>query len=69
VGAFAASLLLAAVGLGSGAGNVATLLLAAAAAAGLGGGILFRLSQRREPRPARAGDVSHYERRSTGRQI
>ena len=68
VGAFAASLLLAAVGLGSGAGKVATVLLAAAAAAGLGGGVLFWLSQRREPPPSRVGDGTHFERRSTRRQ-
>ena len=63
VGAFAASLLLAAVGLGLGARNIAAPLLAiAAGAAAVGAGLLWR-SRRREPRPWRASDISHYERR------
>jgi hypothetical protein len=67
VGAFAASLLLAAVGLALGGGGVATALLAAAIAAGLVGvGLMWR-SRRREPRPWRVDDRSHYERRSVQR--
>jgi hypothetical protein len=63
VGAFAVSLLLAVVGLGLGEGSLATALLAASAAAAiLGVGLLWQ-SHRREPRPWRAGDASHYERR------
>jgi hypothetical protein len=67
VGAFAASLLLAVVGLGLGEGGLATALLSASAAAAiLGIGLLWQ-SHRREPRPWRAGDASHYERRSAER--
>jgi peptidoglycan/LPS O-acetylase OafA/YrhL len=63
VGAFAGSLLLVAVGLGSGGGSIAAALLTSAAgAAVVGAGLLWR-SHRREPRPERVGDVSHYERR------
>lgn len=63
VGAFAASLLLAAGGLGSRGGSVAVALLgAAAAAAAAGAGLLWR-ARWREPRPWRAGDTNHYERR------
>jgi len=67
VGAFAASLLLAAVGLALSGGGVATALRAAAVAAGLIGiGLMWR-SHRREPPPWRIDDRSHYERRSVQR--
>jgi len=67
VGAFVASLALAVAGLGLGEGNVATVLLGAAiAAAILGLGLLWQ-SRRREPRPWRVDDASHYERRSVDR--
>jgi hypothetical protein len=63
VGAFAASLLLAVVGLGPAGGSVAAALLATAAgAAVVGAGLLWR-SRRRERRPWRVEDASHYERR------
>lgn len=63
VASFAASLLLATAGLALG-GGVANLLLTASVVAGiLGVGLLWR-SHLREPRPWRAGDPSHYERRS-----
>jgi hypothetical protein len=63
VGAFAASLLLAAVGLGLRGGSIAAALLATAAGtAVVGAGLLWR-SREREPRPWRAGDTRHYERR------
>jgi len=67
VGAFAASLLLAAVGLALGGRGVATALLAASVAAGLVGVCLMWRSRRREPRPWRIDDRSHYERRSVQR--
>lgn len=63
VGAFAASLLLAASALGLGDGNLAAALLAAAAAAAVAGAGLLWRSHRREARPWRVGDTSHYERR------
>ena len=67
VGAFAASLALAVAGLGLGEGNVANALLGASiAAAILGIGLLWQ-SHRREPRPWRLDDASHYERRSVER--
>lgn len=67
VGAFAASLLLAAVGLALDGGSVATALLAASVVAGIVGvGLLWR-SRRREPRSWRVDDRSHYERRSVER--
>lgn len=67
VAAFAAGLVLAVFGLGLGEGDLATALLAASfAAAVLGVGLLWQ-SHRREPRPWRAGDASHYERRSAER--
>ncbi|MFL5494916.1 MAG: hypothetical protein ACJ8DC_11085 [Gemmatimonadales bacterium] len=63
IGAFAASLLLAAVGLSLDGGSSAAVLLAAAAGTViLGTGLIWR-SHRREPPPGRAGDASHYERR------
>ena len=55
-GAFALSLVLAAAG-----------VLLAAALAGAAGIVLFYLSRRREPRPWRANDVQHYERRAAPR--
>jgi hypothetical protein len=67
IGLFALGLLLAAVGLGMESGITASALLAAAAGAGLAALVLFVLSNRREPRPWRADDVSHYERRSIPR--
>jgi hypothetical protein len=68
VGAFGASLLLAAVGLGAGGGRITIALLATAAgAAVVGGGLLWR-SRRQEPHPWRAGDLSHYERRVAQRE-
>jgi hypothetical protein len=67
VGAFAVSFLLAAVGLALDEGGVATTLLAASVASGLVGvGLMWR-SRRREPRPWRIDDRSHYERRSLER--
>jgi hypothetical protein len=68
VGAFAASLLLAAVGLGLRGGSLAAALLSTAAGAAVVGAGLFWRSRRREPRPWRAGDTSHYERRWAQRQ-
>ncbi len=68
VGAFGASLLLAAVGLGLRGGSIPTALLATAAiAAGVGIGLVWR-SLRQEPRPWRGGDTSHYERRMARRE-
>ena len=67
VGAFAASLVLAALGLALDEGRVATALLAASVVAGVAGvGLLWR-SRRREPRSWRVDDRSHYERRSVER--
>jgi hypothetical protein len=63
IGAFGASLLLAAVGLSvKGGSGPAALLATAAGAAGVGAGLLWR-SRRQEPHPWRLGDTSHYERR------
>jgi hypothetical protein len=63
VGAFALSLLLAAVGLGLEVASLApVLLVAAGVTAAVGAGLLWR-SSRWEPRPWRSDDVSHYERR------
>jgi hypothetical protein len=68
VGAFAASLLLAAIGLGLRGGSIAAALLSTAGGAVVvGAGLLWR-SRQREPRPWRAGDTSHYERRLAQRQ-
>ena len=67
VGAFAASLLLAVVGLDLDAGIAATALLAASAAASILALGLLWLSRRREPRPWRIGDAAHYERRASQR--
>jgi hypothetical protein len=56
VGAFALGLVLAAAG-----------VLLAAAVAAAAGIALFYLSRRREPRPWRANDAQHYERRAAPR--
>ena len=63
VAAFALSLLLAMSGLASSA----TALLAASAAACVAALALLWFSHLREPHPWRAGDTSHYERRSAPR--
>jgi hypothetical protein len=63
IGVFAVGLLLAALGLGMEQGITATALLVTASGAGLAAVGLFVLSNRREPRPWRADDVRHYERR------
>ncbi|HYY61061.1 MAG TPA: hypothetical protein VE756_06700 [Burkholderiales bacterium] len=62
VGAFALALALAALGM-----TVQGMLLVPAAAASIVGFVLLWLSRRREPRPWRSGDVSHYERRAVPR--
>jgi len=62
VGAFALALGLAAFGL-----TLQSTLLVPALAASIVGCVLLWLSRRREPRPWRAGDVSHYERRAVAR--
>jgi hypothetical protein len=63
LGAFALSLFLAAMGLGLAVASVApALLIAAGGIAAVGAGLLWQ-SRRREPRPWRTDDVSHYERR------
>jgi hypothetical protein len=67
VGAFAATLLCAAVGLALDEGSMATALLAVSVVAGTAGVGLLWLSRRREPRPWRIDDRSHYERRSVER--
>jgi hypothetical protein len=67
VGLFGAGLLLAGTGLVLGHGSIATALsIGAAASAALAAGFLVR-SRQREPRPWRAGDPLHYERRLVGR--
>ena len=63
MGAFALSLALAGVGLGVAREE----LLVAAAAASVPGFVLLALSRRREPRPWRADNVAHYERRAAPR--
>lgn len=67
VGTFAIGLALAAFGLGVSDGSAAVALLSVAGIAGVASVVLFWLSHRREPRPWRANDFSHYERRSTPR--
>ena len=68
IGAFGASLLLAAIGLGGRDGSIpAALLATAAVAAGVGVGLSWR-SGRQEPRPWRVGDSSRYERRVAPRK-
>jgi fatty acid desaturase len=47
--------------------TVHRVLLVPAVAASVGGFVLLWLSHRREPRPWRADDVSHYERRAVPR--
>lgn len=64
VAAFAAAIVLAALGLGRPGASV---MLAAAVAASAAGFALLVLSRHREPRPWRADDVAHYERRATKR--
>jgi hypothetical protein len=69
VGGFAASLLIAALGLGLGDGSTATVFLATAAGLAIVGvGLLWR-SHSREPPPSRANDLSHYERRGIQRPL
>ena len=63
VAAFALALALAALGLA-----VQSMLLIPAVAASIVGFVLLWLSRRREPRPWRAQDVSHYERRAVPRR-
>jgi hypothetical protein len=65
--AFAAAFLLGAVGFGLGDGASGGVLLAAAAVAGLIGFGLLWQSRRHEPRPWRADDIAHYERRARER--
>lgn len=68
VAAFTAGLLFAAVGLAVHGQSAATALLALALVAGmLGLGLLWR-SRRSEPRPGRAEDPNHYERRGAQRR-
>lgn len=68
VGAFGASLFLAAVGLGTKGGGIPSALLASAAlAAAVGVGLVCR-SRWQEPRSWRVGDPSHYERRAAQRK-
>lgn len=67
VGGFAAGLAIAALGLGAGNGETTTALLGAAAGICVIAVGLLWLSHRREPPPSRAGDASHYERRSVRR--
>jgi hypothetical protein len=62
VGAFALGLVLGALGL-----TVHSVLLVPAVAASIAGFVLLWLSRRREPRPWRADDASHYERRAAPR--
>lgn len=62
VGAFALALVLAALGM-----SVHSMLLMPAVAASIAGFVLLWVSRRREPRPWRADDVSHYERRAVSR--
>ena len=64
IAAFAAAVLLAALGLGI---PGASAMLVAAVVASVVGFALLALSRRREPRPWRAEDVAHYERRATKR--
>ncbi|HEU4351297.1 MAG TPA: hypothetical protein VFR66_05440 [Burkholderiales bacterium] len=67
IGAFAASLVLAAFGLGIYEESMSSVLLAEAALMGAAALGLFALSHRREPRPWRTDDVKHYERRASRR--
>jgi hypothetical protein len=65
IAAFAASVVLALLGLQG--GGLAAPLLAAAGVCGVLGLALLWQSRRREPRPWRPGDPVHYERRRTER--
>jgi hypothetical protein len=65
IAAFAASVVLALLGLQG--GRFAVPLLAASGVAGALGLVLLWRSRRREPRPWRPDDPVHYERRQTGR--
>jgi hypothetical protein len=65
IAVFAASLVLALLGLQGGA--FAAAVLVASGIAGLAGLVLLWQSRRREPRPWRAGDPVHYERRRSER--
>lgn len=67
IGTFAAGMVLAAFGLGMYVEAMSTVLLAATALMGAAALVLFWLSHHREPRPWRADDVKHYERRASGR--
>ena len=67
IGLFAVGLVLAASGLAMSEGIAATALLATAGGMGLVAVALFVISRRREPRPWRADDISHYERRAVQR--
>jgi len=68
VAAFAAALLFAVAGFATREESITTVLLALAAVAGmLGRGLLWR-SRRTEPRPWRAEDPDHYERRGAQRE-
>lgn len=62
--AFAAALVCAALGFVAASNRIAAALLAAAALAGAAGFGLLWESRRREPKPWRADDVAHYERRA-----
>lgn len=63
IGAFAASLLMAAIGFRVAGGSLgATFLVATTVVAGVGACLLW-WSHLREPHPWRLGDTSHYERR------
>jgi uncharacterized membrane protein AbrB (regulator of aidB expression) len=66
VAAFAASLVLAVVGLGAGGDVAIGMLVASVATSILGVGLLWQ-SRRREPPPWRADDPNHYERRARQR--
>jgi hypothetical protein len=67
VAAFAASLLLAVVGLGLGDGRAAMGILVASVASSILGVWLLWLSRRREPPPWRIDDPNRYERRARQR--
>jgi hypothetical protein len=68
IGAFAASLLMAAIGFGLTGGTLDTTFFGAAAVAAGSGACLLWQSHRREPHPWRLGDTSHYERRFAQRR-
>ena len=66
MGAWAVGLGLAGAGLGLGGAHTLPLLVAAGVACALGVFLMWR-SRRREPRPFRADDPQHYERRTLPR--